>query len=378
MTFSVHFPPCNRHPHLLLAISSHGFGHLSQAAPVVNQLRKLLPKLRITVRAKFPEEQIKKRILNPDAVQHAADDFGMIMRDALTLDIPASLDAYKKFHTDLPDNVQRLAQELIEQKVDVVLSDIPYLTLAAAQKAGIPSIALCSLNWADILEFALNQRQKSDQSDPSGEAIVHEIREIYQKANHFLLPAPSMAMPLLTNTIAIGPVCDPGVNRRHSLITNDDSLLVLVGMGGMPYKLNPDSWPTHALGKPLRYIVADQIADRSSNPHLFAESKTNLTYADLVASVDLIMTKPGYGMFAEAAAAGVPVLYVERLNWPEADALTCWLQSVAHCTEISTDALHRGDFAQDMQQLLQRGRYAPVPPMGNLQAAKLITRYLTI
>ena len=373
MTFVVRPKGQTRPPHLLLAVSSHGFGHLTQIAPVVNQLQHLVPNLRLTVRAKFPEDQIRKRILNPDALQYAADDFGMIMRDALTLDIPASLKAYQKFHAEMPAKVERLAQDLIDQKVDVVLSDIPYLTLAAAQKAGIPSIALCSLNWADILEYSLNQLQPSD---PSGLSIVNEIREIYQKADHFLMPAPSMAMPLLNNTIAIGPVCDPGVDRRDTLNKNKNDLLVLVGMGGMPFELNPDNWPAHMMGKPVHYIVADHIASRSSHPQLIAESQTNLTYADLVASADLIITKPGYGMFAEAAAAGVPVLYVERLNWPEADALTSWLQSVAHCTEISTDALHRGDFAQQMQQLLERGRYTPVPPTGNLQAATLLARYL--
>ena len=36
-------------PHLLVALSSHGFGHLSQAAPVVNQLRTEIPGLRVTV-----------------------------------------------------------------------------------------------------------------------------------------------------------------------------------------------------------------------------------------------------------------------------------------------------------------------------------------
>lgn len=373
MTISVR-PAANlSKPHLLVAISSHGFGHLTQIAPVVNQLRQLIPDLRLTIRAKFPEDQIRKRILNPDALQYAADDFGMIMRDALTLDIPASLTAYQKFHADMPAKVERLAQDLKEQKVDVVLSDIPYLTLAAAQKAGIPSIALCSLNWADILEYSLNQLHPSD---PSSLAIVNEIREIYQKADHFLMPAPSMAMPLLNNTLPIGPVCDPGVDRRDTLNKNKNDLLVLVGMGGMPFELNADNWPTHTLGKSVHYIIADHIASRSLHPYLIAESQTNLTYADLVASVDLIITKPGYGMFAEAAAAGVPVLYVERLNWPEADALTSWLQSVAHCTEISTDALHRGDFAKEMQQLLQRGRYTPVPPTGNLQAATLLAQYL--
>jgi hypothetical protein len=381
-----------RPPHLLVALSSHGFGHLSQAAPVINQLRELIPNLRLTIRAAFPAEQIQRRIFHPDVLQPFADDFGMVMRDALTVDLDASLHAYQTFHASLPEKIELLSKELLEQKVDLVLADIPYLTLAAAQKAGIPSVALCSLNWADILEHALllataNQPENTAAQKPIspklarvGAEIVREIREIYRQVDYFLLPTPSMPMPTLTNTLEIGPVCTPGVKCRDALTLNtqvaEDGWFILVGMGGMPFDLKPDQWPTHMLGKPLHYIVADNIAQDSAHPQVIAETQTGLSYSDLVAAVDLILTKPGYGMFVEAVAAGVPVLYVERRDWPEAQALTDWLQTVAHCTEISTAVLHRGDFADEMRKLLELGRYEPVDATGNMQGATFLAQYL--
>jgi hypothetical protein len=383
----------NRPPHLLVALSSHGFGHLSQAAPVINQLRELIPNLLLTIRAAFPADQIQRRIFNPDVLQHVADDFGMVMRDALTVDLDASVHAYQTFHASLPERIERLSKELIEQKVDLVLADIPYLTLAAAQKAGIPSVALCSLNWADILEHALllastqfenvaAQQAVSPELARTGTEIVREIRGIYQQADYFLLPTPSMPMPTLTNTRAIGPVCTPGVRQREALALNtqvaEDALFVLVGMGGMPFDLKLDEWPTHMLGKPIYFIVPDNIAQTSKHPQVVAETQTGLSYFDLVASADLILTKPGYGMFAEAAAAGVPVLYVERRDWPEALALTDWLDSVAHCTEISIDVLLRGDFVEEMRKLLALGRYDPVTATGNAQGATLLAQHLPL
>lgn len=384
--------PSPRPPHLLVALSSHGFGHLSQAAPVINQLRALIPNLRLTIRAAFPADQIKRRIFNPDVLQPVADDFGMVMRNALTVDLSASVHAYQTFHASLPERIEQLSKELIEQKVDLVLADIPYLTLAAAKKAGIPSVALCSLNWADILEHALllgasnayvntaAQQTISPKLALVGAEIVREIRGIYQQTDYFLLPAPSMPMPTLTNTLAIGPVCTPGVRHREALALNtqvsEDAWFVLVGMGGMTFDLELVEWPTHMLGKPIHYIVADNIAQTSRHPQVISEIQTGLSYSDLVASADLILTKPGYGMFVEAAADGVPVLYVERRDWPEAQALTDWLHSVAHCAEISTEALHRGDFAGEMRKLLEIGRYDPVAATGNMQGASLLAQYL--
>jgi hypothetical protein len=384
--------PSPRPPHLLVALSSHGFGHLSQAAPVINQLHELIPNLRLTIRAAFPADQIQRRIFNPDVLQPVADDFGMVMRDALTVDLSASVHAYQTFHASLPERIERLSKELMEQKVDLVLADIPYLTLAAAQKAGIPSVALCSLNWADILEQALllatttrikntaAQQAISPELGHAGAEIVREIRGIYQQADYFLLPTPSMPMSTLTNTLVIGPVCTPGIKKREALALNtqvtEDVWFVLVGMGGMPLDLNLDKWPTHMLGKPIHFIVPDNIAQTSKYPQVVAETQTGLSYSDLVASADLILTKPGYGMFAEAAAAGVPVLYVERRDWPEAKALTDWLEVVAHCTEISTEALHRGDFEDEMRKLLELGRYDPVAATGNMQGATFLVQYL--
>lgn len=381
-----------RPPHLLVALSSHGFGHLSQAAPVINQLRELIPDLRLTIRAAFPADQIQRRIFNPDVLQPVADDFGMVMRDALTVDLGASLHAYQTFHASLPERIEQLSKELLEEKVDLVLADIPHLTLAAAKKAGIPSVALCSLNWADVLEHALllatsnalentaAPRAISQELALAGAEIVREIQEIYQQADYFLLPTPSMPMPTLTNTLAIGPVCTQGIKRREVLALNtqvtEDVWFVLVGMGGMPFDLELDEWPTHVLDKPIHYIAADKVAQTSRHPQVISETQTELSYSDLVASIDLILTKPGYGMFIEAAAAGVPVLYVERLDWPEAQALTDWLEVVSHCTEISTEALHRGDFAGEMRKLLELGRYAPVAATGNMQGATFLAQYI--
>ena len=372
-------PTERSHPNILVALSSHGFGHLSQAAPVVNALQRLIPDARITVRAKLSAERIKRRIHHPAATQPVADDFGMVMNHALSVDVAASLAMYQKVHTNWTERVNRLAQELVEARVDLVLADVPYLTLAAAAVAGIPSVALCSLNWADILEHYIG-------TDAAPE-LIGTMRAAYGSARYFLQPTPSMPMPGLSNVRAIGPTCSPGHARRAELLAqigqtkqaNDvaphpDAWLVLVGMGGTPYELNLEAWPTQIDHRPVYYLVPDSVAH--THPQAVSVLSTGVTYSDLLASVDLIISKPGYGMFVESAAAGVPMLYVARHDWPETDALTAWLQSVGQCREIQSQTLHDGDFASPMQELLRHGNYPPVPPSGNEEAALLIAGLL--
>lgn len=353
-------------PHILVALSSHGFGHLSQAAPVVNQLRAEIPGLRVTVRAAFPPDQIARRIHAPDAIMPVADDFGMVMKSALAVDVDASLEAYRVVHRNWDERVAGLAHILRAARVDVVLSDIPYLTLAAATAAGIPSAGMCSLNWAEILEHYIGT-----DTDPE---LLDTIRSAYAGANYFLQTAPCMPMRGLSNARAIGPVAAPGQHRRAEIFRQASipahAWVILVGMGGVPYELNLGGWPGRAHDRPVHYLAPDDAA--TTHPNAIAVGSLGIAYSDLLASVDLVITKPGYGTFAESAAAGVPVLYVERSDWPETRALTDWFARVGHCTEISALALQRGDFATEIEGLLAQGRSVPVIPTGNTEGALLI------
>jgi hypothetical protein len=360
--------------HLLVAISSHGFGHLSQVAPVMNRLHELIPQLKITIRAALPEAQLRSRIHHLDTLQHATDDFGMVMNHAFSVDTQASLARYQTLHQGWDDKVRMLAQQFIDSHVDVVLADVPYLPLAAAQIACIPAVALCSLNWADILSHYVGLDKP--------QAIIDTMYAAYQSACYFLQPAPSMAMPKLGNQRTIGPCCAPGVAQRQTLLSRveqtthlNNPWLILVGMGGIPFELSLEHWPTQYQGRPLCYLVSPSSANTHSNA--LSIEASGLTYSDLVASVDLIITKPGYGMFAEAAAAGVPVLFTERSEWPETKALVTWLQENAHCAQITTDCLRAGTFEKELSRLLTQGPYAPVAPTGNDEAAALIAGLFT-
>ena len=182
-------------PHLLVALSSHGFGHLSQAAPVVNQLRSEIPGLRVTVRAAFPADQITRRIPGPDAIMPASDDFGMVMHDALSVDVEGSLQAYRAIHRNWDDRVTALARTLRDARVDVVLSDIPYLTLAAATAAGIPSAGMCSLNWAEILAHYIGP-----QVDPG---LIAAIRHAYAGAALDRVERPELNRELVGPRISV-------------------------------------------------------------------------------------------------------------------------------------------------------------------------------
>lgn len=352
-------------PHLLIAISGHGFGHLAQVAPVLAELRRRHPGLRLTLRTGLPREVLERRIAPPFDLQPAADDFGMVQRSALDVDAAASAEAYARFHADWPDRLARTARDLSAAGPDLVLADVPYLTLAAAREAGIPAVALCSLNWLDIFHHYCGGR-------PGAEQIEAAMEAAYAGAESFLRPTPSMAMERLPNTRAIGPVAAPGRSRREELAERlglaPGERLVLVGMGGIEPAVALSHWP--------EVPGVRWLAPGLQRPDGVATEALGLSFSDLLASADALITKPGYGSFAEAAACGVPVAYVPRGDWPEEPCLVEWLTARGGCLPLPREDYESGRVASTLDALLACGPVPVLPPTGVAQAAAELGRLL--
>lgn len=354
--------------HLLVAISPHGFGHLAQVAPVINRLREILPELVLTLRTTLPRHKLEQRIQGAFTLQEAADDFGMQQRNALEVDLPASLERYRMLHANWPQEVERVAAELDDAGPDLILADVPYLTLAAARQAGIRSVAMCSLNWEAILRGYLGQ-------DNGVEPMLKQMRAAYNRAEAFLCPAPSMPMPGLENIRHIGVVAMPASKRREQLIrdrlVDASERLVLIAMGGIDHRLPLERWPAIT---GVRFVVPEAWQIERSD--CLGIESSGLGFSDLLASVDLVITKPGYGTFTEAALNGIPLLYVRRGDWPEEPCLIEWLQQHGRCMEISRDALELGAVSEPLLSLLRQKGPAPVAAEGVSEAASLLQHML--
>ncbi len=337
-------------PHLFVDISAHGFGHLAQVAPVLNRLAELLPELRITLRSGLPSTKLKQRIQAPFQHIASASDFGYMMIDALSIDRPATAAAYRAAHANFAGRVAAETALLQRLAVDGVFTDVSYLPLAAAASAGMPAVALCSLNWADLFAHYFGHEEWAS-------PIHAEMLAAYRTAT-FLRTTPGMPMPALDKLVTIGPLAERGRERRCELRekvgVGRTATLVVIALGGIPARLPVETWPvladTHWL-VPAAWNV--QRIDMSSIEAF------DWPFVDLLRSVDAVVTKPGYGTFTEAACNGTAVLYQRRDDWPEQDCLIDWLQIHARCTQVTATDLARGNLGAALDNCLQ----AAVPPV---------------
>ena len=127
---------------LFVDISSHGFGHLAQAAPILNELARLRPELRLTVRSGLSGDKLQTRLHCNFEHIHGSSDFGFVMLDAVRIDFAATANAYRAQHANWTQRVADEATLLKRLKPDLVLTDVAYLPLAGAAQAGIPSLSM--------------------------------------------------------------------------------------------------------------------------------------------------------------------------------------------------------------------------------------------
>jgi hypothetical protein len=356
-------------PHLLVALSAHGYGHGAQTAAVVSALRTRLPDLRVTLRTTLPGEFLRRRFAGPFALLPEDTDVGMLMRSAVEIAHDPTAQAYEAFHRNWEARVEREAQALARLAPDLVLANVPYLPLAGAARAGIAAVAMCSLNWADVYQHYFGDR-------PQAERILHDMRAAYRGARLFLQLEPGMPMPDLPNAVAIGPVATIGQNRRAQIaeLLNLDARtrLVMIAPGGIELRLPVERWPAAAQ---IHWLVPQSWGVRRAG---FSDMDAlRLPFTDVLCSCDALIGKPGYGTFAEAGCNAVPMLYLPRADWPESPYLVGWLERHGRARVIGRAALERGDVFDALRALwAQPAPPAPLPT-GIAEAARRLGKLLS-
>jgi hypothetical protein len=354
--------------HLFVDISSHGFGHLAQVAPVLNALVRIRPDLRLTLRSGLPPEKLRVRINAPFEHLPERSDFGFVMHDAMNIDRVATAKAYRAWHADWEGRVAAEAAFLRRLAPDLVLTDVAYLPLAGAARAGLPALSMCSLNWADLFAHVFGHEAWAG-------PIHEQILAAYRSAAYFIRLTPAMPMHDLPNARAVAPVAALGRDCREELheriSRRAGEIVVLVAFGGFDKDLNAAHWPVIP---DVRYLVPENWGIARGD--MTAMETLHMDFTDLLRAVDVVLTKPGYGTFTESACNGTPVLYVRRNDWPEQDCLIEWLEKNACCREIPLTALLRGEMREDIESLPRQARPLPPNPQGAEEAARLIASCL--
>lgn len=353
--------------HLLATISAHGFGHLAQTAPVLEALRRSCPGMRLTVASTLPEARLRQRIAGDFRVEARALDLGFVMQDAFRVDLPASAIAYREWHAAWDERIARTATWLAGLRPDLLLCNVAYLPLAAAARLSLPAFGMSSLNWADLFAHLYGK-------EPWAPAIHAQMLEAYRGAAGFIKLTPGMDMPDLPRSEWAAPVASLGRRRqdelRARLQAEAAERLVLIAFGGIDTRLPLERW---RFDEGQRWLVPAAWGIR--HPRVTDFEALGWPFGDLLASVDAVIGKPGYGTFVEAACQGTPLLYAARPDWPEQEPLLRWLHAHGRALRVEDAALRSGALAGPLAALWAQPAKPPVVPTGAGQIAARLAAY---
>jgi hypothetical protein len=344
-------------PSVVFYISGHGFGHTIRQIAIVNALGERLPTIDLIVCTSAPRRLFDHTVRVPITFVERPIDTGVVQIDSVHLDEPRTIAVASEFYRTLAERAEAEAGDLRARVARLVISDAPPLACAAAARAGIPSVVVSNFTWDWIYE-----------GYDAELAAAPELLPILRNA--YALATEGWRLPLCGGFATVPRVRDVPFVARHARAdrsANDirrelslptDKPLVLVSFGGYGVK-GLDLARFDCLDE-VALVMTVPAANLPSVPgpaHWVAEEEIyarGLTYVDLVAAVDVVATKPGYGIIADCIANHTAMLYTSRGRFVEYDVMVKEMPRFLRCEYIDLDSLLAGRWRDSLRRLLNQ------------------------
>lgn len=329
-----------KRPTLAYYISAHGYGHGVRSCDILRALAVHHPHLDLLVVTDLPEAFLRSRLPPQASIyrRKAAFDVGMVQVDSVRVDLPATLEAILKLYAYREAIVGGEAEFLRRQEVSLVVADIPALPLEAAAAAGVPRVAVGNFGWDWIYEEFVEQ-------DERWADVAKQIAEGYRCAELLYRLPFAEPMSAFARQRDVPLLASPGRARR-------DDLAALTGAdGGKQWALlsfTSLGWDEAALDRVERlvdweFFTVLPLGWKRKNLH--PVERLQVPYADVMASVDAVITKPGYGVLSEAVVNDKPLIYCERTDFREYHVLVECVHRYLRGVHLPSADLYRGDLA---------------------------------
>ncbi|MBM4134408.1 MAG: hypothetical protein FJ245_11630 [Nitrospira sp.] len=359
-------------PLIWCSISGHGFGHAAQTVPVLNELGARIPGLKTLLRTTVPRRFFEERLTIEWEISPQPQDIGCVQDDPLHIDRAATWAKTQRFHERWDALVEEETRAIRSQAPSLLLSNISHLAVEAGARAGLPTIAMSSLSWDQILEPLMTP------GDTQQAKVIQQIRHAYSHADLLMRVRPGMSFSAFPKQTVIAPIIRPLVSERPrlnaALGVQPDDCLVLVGFGGIAHTRLPLSQLDALQG--YRFIISESVPSGCSR--LRSSRSMPFSFDTLMASVDVIVSKPGYNMTVEAVTMGKPTLYVRRSDFAEEECLVQFLHRYGRALQLSVQDFEAGrwEAALAAVQALPAPLYAPPAPTGAAEAAEILASHL--
>ncbi len=350
-------------------ITAHGYGHGARSCDILNALHTAAPDIPIIVKTDLPMDFMRSRISDRIEVRPGAFDVGLIQKDSIQVDLAASLEALQALYAREKDLIRQEMQFMRNEQVGVVVADVPAIPLAAAQQSGLPSLACSNFGWDWIYaEFA--------ESDKRWQFFVDKFRDVYAKTDLLLRQPFSEPMAAFPHQIDLPLLAKPGMNRRSWIAESSgaDTSKPWILLSFTSLNLDADALEQLARLDAYEFFSVEPLEWPGSAVHCI--SRSTVRFADIMASVDAVVTKPGFGILSECIANNKPILYSDRINFKEYAVLVEYIGKYCRHAFIPNAQLYAGQLGCALEEIATAP--PPLEPMptggAEIAAAEILKR----
>jgi hypothetical protein len=354
-------------PILYVAITNHGYGHTTRTAALVSTIQRLCPDILVMIATTAPRWLLESYLKQDFIHRQSALDVGVIQQDSLTMDKPATLEKLKRIRDQATSLVAGEANFVRQNRAGLVLADIPPLATAIAHAADIPCWMASNFGWdfiyrswgGEFVEIADWIGQQFSQCDRLFRLPFHESMSAF----------PSVVDVGLTGGSPRYPLAEL---RTKFNITAPPERTVLLTFGGLGLEQIPYDNLRHF--PDWQFIIFDVAVPNL--PNLIRITDRHYRPIDVMPLCGRIISKPGYGTFAEACRTGTPVVSITRNDFAEGPVLIEGIQDYAYHQILEPADLFRSDW-QFLRQPLNSPRQSHMLPKdGNETIANAVIEYL--
>jgi len=344
--------PGTTFPPVAYYVTAHGYGHGVRSCDIIRSLNELRPDLRVTIVSDLPESFFRNRLSREsNSYRTGAFDAGMVQLDSIRVDVDATREKVERLYSLRADLVAQEAEFLEQGGFGLLVADIPAIPLEAAALAGIPRIAVGNFSWDWIYsEFASR--------DARWQAAIQALEQGYAQANLLLRLPFSGDMRIFRRAEDLPLLASPGRSCRQEI----------ANLTGCPFEtkwillsFTTLDWGAEALDRvesltEYSFITVLPLAWKRNN--LFAVDREKVAFPDIVASVDAVLSKPGFGIVSDCIANQKPLIYADRSNFLEYEFLVSGIRRFLKHVHISAERLYGGDLSAALKAV----EYAASPP----------------
>ena len=338
---------------ILFYITGHGFGHATRTIEVINRLHATERRFQPLISTTVPEWLFRREVDGDLQYVLCDHDVGAVQKDWRRVDKLATLTRYAALIEREPELVKEQAALARRERVAAVVSDIPAVAFLVAEAAGVPSLAITNFSWDWICAPYLEEY-------PEYRFVVEHLRECYGKADRLL------RLPYHGDLSAFPVIEDIPLVARHATLEREEVLR----------RLNLDEVKTIVLlylGKDFdpETVLSGEMRRRSDLLFISfgALDGGGVRSQDLVSAADVVVTKPGYGIVSDCIANQTPVLYTDRQDFAEYDALVDGLEKHALSRFVPGEDLLSGRWLPHLDALLATDYCWPDLPTNGAEIA---------